>query len=109
MQNKPGIEDVDQLKKAAEEEEIVAARMVEIIENPVRGNFDFIMLKAIHKKLFSKENRYLQDLSKDDFIKKFAALTGELQRAPSFQRRQQKGNQDIPEATGGKCRMVHHL
>lgn len=118
--NKLGIEDADQLKKA--EEEIVAARMVEIIENPVRGNFDFTMLKAIHKKLFSdlydfagkvrtvriakdssvfcypefiqenqsrifeelKRNRNLQGLSLDDFVKKFAALTGELNALHPF-------------------------
>lgn len=118
--NKLGIEDADQLKNA--EEEIVAARMVEIIENPVRGNFDFTMLQAIHKKLFAdlydfagkvrtvriakdssvfcypefiqenqsrifeelKRNRYLLGLTLDDFVKKFAALTGELNALHPF-------------------------
>lgn len=51
LYNKLGIEDKEELKKA--EEEIVAARMAEIIENPPDSSFDFTMLKAIHKRLFS--------------------------------------------------------
>jgi len=42
---------MSELKKA--EEEIVAARMVEVIEKPINGSFDFNMLKKIHEKLFS--------------------------------------------------------
>jgi cell filamentation protein len=49
--NKLGLKDEQVLKNA--EEEIVAARMVEVIENPVNGTYDFDMLKKIHRKLFS--------------------------------------------------------
>ena len=49
--NKLGLKDEQVLKNA--EEEIVAARMVEVIENPVNGSYDFDMLKKIHRKLFS--------------------------------------------------------
>jgi cell filamentation protein len=51
LQNKLGIEDIDELNKA--EEEIVAARMAELIEEPIQGSFNFRMLQAIHEKLFS--------------------------------------------------------
>ncbi|HML37248.1 MAG TPA: Fic family protein [Bacillota bacterium] len=49
--NKLGIEDAGELKKA--EEEIVAARMTELMEHPIHGSFDFNMLLEIHRKLFS--------------------------------------------------------
>ena len=42
--NKLGLKDEQVLKNA--EEEIVAARMVEVIENPVNGSYDFDMLKS---------------------------------------------------------------
>jgi cell filamentation protein len=51
LRNKLGLKDEQVLKNA--EEEIVAARMVEVIENPVNGSYDFDMLKKIHRKLFS--------------------------------------------------------
>lgn len=51
LSNKLGIEDADELMKA--EEEIVAARMAELIENPGSSNFNFERLQEIHKKLFS--------------------------------------------------------
>ena len=49
--NKLGIKDTDELMMA--EGEIVAARMAELIDKPIRGNYDFKMLKSIHEKLFS--------------------------------------------------------
>ncbi len=118
--NKLGIEDENELKKA--EEEIVAARMVEVLEKPIGGNFDFSMLKKIHEKLFfdlydfagkvrtvriAKESsvfcypefideyqkeifrslqnqNYLIDMRKDEFIKQYAILTGELNALHPF-------------------------
>lgn len=120
LSNKLGIEDAAELKRA--EEEIVAARMTEIIEQPIRGSFDFNMLQAIHAKLFSdvydfagkvrsvriakddsvfcypefiEENQkqifgglsdrnYLKGLDRDEFIKQFALLSGELNALHPF-------------------------
>ena len=120
LSNKLGIEDENELKKA--EEEIVAARMVEVIEKPMNGSFDFIMLQKIHERLFSdiydfagkvrtvriakdssvfcypefieeyqksifeklKQQDYLINLPKDEFIKEFAELTGELNALHPF-------------------------
>lgn len=51
LPNKLGIEDPEELKRA--EEEIVSARMVELMSAPATLPFDFNRLKWIHKKLFS--------------------------------------------------------
>lgn len=118
--NKLGITDRDELRKA--EEEIVAARMVEIVESPIGGNYDFNMLRSIHEKLFSdiyhfagkvrtvriakdksvfcypeyiednqkrifeelKRENHLINLSQEEFIRKFAALTEELNALHPF-------------------------
>ncbi len=118
--NKLGIEDQEELNRA--EEEIVAVRMAELVEKPVRGDFDFNMLKAIHEKLFSdiydfagkirrvriakgnsvfcypefieeaqksifaklENQNYLKGMYKDDFVKEFALLTGELNALHPF-------------------------
>jgi cell filamentation protein len=118
--NKLGIRDADELKRA--EEEIVAARMVELIEGPIGSNFDFSMLKAMHEKLFSdiydfagtvrtvriakdesvfcypeyidenqerifdllEKQNYLQNLPREDFVRKFALLNEELNALHPF-------------------------
>ena len=51
LPNKLGIEDAEELKRA--EEEIVSARMVELMSTPPTLPFDFNRLKWIHQKLFS--------------------------------------------------------
>jgi cell filamentation protein len=120
LSNKLGIEDTDELKRA--EEEIVAVRMAELIGSPVRGSFDFKMLRAIHEKLFSdlydfagkvrtvriakdgsvfcypefiedsqkiifdrleKQNN-LKGLPKEEFVRQYAALAGELNALHPF-------------------------
>lgn len=52
LKNKLGIQDNDNLYEA--EREIVAYETTDIIEHPIKGNFDFEHLKAIHFRLFRK-------------------------------------------------------
>lgn len=52
LKNKLNITNDDDLYKA--ESELVAYQITNLIQNPIKGDFDFEKLKAIHKRLFEK-------------------------------------------------------
>lgn len=52
LKNKPGIEDAEKLRQY--EYHTVAGAEVSLMQNPIKGNFDFAHLKKIHGKLFGE-------------------------------------------------------
>lgn len=52
LKNKPGIEDAEKLRQY--EYHTVAGAEVALMQNPIKGNYDFAHLKKIHGKLFGE-------------------------------------------------------
>ncbi|NPV76278.1 MAG: cell filamentation protein Fic [Anaerolineae bacterium] len=78
MKNKPGIEDAEKLRQY--EYHTVAGAEVSLMQNPIKGNFDFAHLKKIHGILFGEMYSWAGrprtvDISKgDSFFAKTAMI-----------------------------------
>lgn len=65
--NKLGIQ--EQEKLSVFERKLTMLRLLEIIDKPIKGNFDFAHLKAIHKYIFQDVYEWAGEVRKVDIAK----------------------------------------
>lgn len=88
--NKLGIRDQKQLHIT--ERKLTMLRLLEIIEKPIKGQFDFVHLQAIHKYIFQKSMHYILFGRETGEAKEslFAALHSEMELLLIFRKYRKK-------------------